>query len=101
MHMIRHPADGERLHVILPRDAAEIRPEPFADGGGEQRPALLGGEHAMHQAGVEGVHGRFKMAKSPKIAQPFMAGSWRGMGTSPAGTTEVCLPVLPFLTGLG
>ena len=56
MHMIRHAADGERLHVILPRNAAEIRPELVADGGREPRPPLLGGEHAMHQAGIEGVH---------------------------------------------
>jgi hypothetical protein len=28
----------------------------------------------MHQAGVEGVHGGFKIMVSSKIAQPFMAG---------------------------
>ena len=83
--MIRHAADGERRHVILARDAAEIRPEPFADGGRESRTPFFGGENTMHQAGVEGVHGRFKIITrafeinvqiiSPKIAQPFMAGN--------------------------
>ena len=59
--MVRHAPDGERVHLILARDAAEIRPEPFANGGGEERTAFFGGEHAMHQAGVEGVHGRLKL----------------------------------------
>jgi len=61
MHMVRHAADGERLHVVLPRDTTEIWPEPFADGGREPRTPLRGGEHAMHQAGVERVHGCFKI----------------------------------------
>jgi len=65
--MIRHTADGERLYVIFPRDATEIRPEPLTDGGREPGTAFRGGEHAMHQAGIEGVHGLI-------IAQPFMAG---------------------------
>ena len=73
--MIRHSTDRERLHVIFARDAAEIRLEPFADGRREPRTPLLGGEHAMHQAGVEGVHGGFKMICPPTIAQPFMAGN--------------------------
>src|ERR1043166_496367 len=57
MHIMADPADGESLHLILPRNAAEVRPEPFADGGGEKGSAFLGGEHTMHQAGVERVHG--------------------------------------------
>ena len=53
MHMVTNAADGERLHVIFSHDAAEIRPEPFADDGREPRTPLLGGEHAMCQAGIE------------------------------------------------
>jgi len=75
MHMVANATDGERLHVILPRDAAEIWPEPFADGGREPRTTLRGGEHTMHQAGVEGVHGDFKIICPPTIAQHFSAGN--------------------------
>ena len=60
MHMVGHAADCQRLHVILTRDAAEIRPEPFANRGREPRTTFLGGEYAMYQAGVEGMHNGFK-----------------------------------------
>ena len=50
---VSHPADGERFHVILPCDAAEIRPKAFADNGREPRTTFLGGEYAVHQAGIE------------------------------------------------
>jgi hypothetical protein len=36
MHMIRRAADGQRLYVVLTRDAAEVSPKPFSDGGGEE-----------------------------------------------------------------
>ena len=54
--MIAHAADGERLHVVFPRDAAEIGPESFADCRGEPRAPFRSGEYAMYEAGVEGVH---------------------------------------------
>lgn len=96
--MIRYATDGQRLHVILPRDAAEVRPEPFTDSGREPRTPLFGGEYAMHQAGVERVHDDGKnndavrkiniRMMSSKIVQPFMAGNKGSKFPVPLGTTD-------------
>jgi hypothetical protein len=41
----------KQMHMVA--NAAEIRLEPFADGRREPRMPFRGGEHAMHQAGIE------------------------------------------------
>jgi hypothetical protein len=53
MHVIWHATNGQSFYVVFSRDAAEVRLESFVDGRREQRTPFLGGEHAMHQAGVE------------------------------------------------
>ncbi|MDB6020693.1 MAG: hypothetical protein JWQ04_550 [Pedosphaera sp.] len=45
--MVGHAADLNGLHPVLARDAAQKRPEPFAQRRRDQRPAFLGAEHAM------------------------------------------------------
>src|ERR1035438_953237 len=45
--VVHHAADFDGFHVILPSDAAQIRPEPFLESRWDQGPALLGTEDAM------------------------------------------------------
>jgi hypothetical protein len=52
----------------------------------------------MHQAGVEGVHARFKVICPPTIAQPFMAGNKAIKIPSPVRDGRI---FLSSLTGLG
>ena len=55
--MILHAARNQQLHLVLARDAAEVRPEALLEVRSDERAAFLGGPHAMHQATGEGVHG--------------------------------------------
>ena len=45
--MIGRAANRHGLHLMLSGDAAQERPEPFAQGGCNLRPALLGAEDAV------------------------------------------------------
>ena len=45
--VVRHAADFDGLHPVLPGDAAEIRPESFLESRRDQGPALLRAEDAM------------------------------------------------------
>ena len=56
--MIRHAAHFDGLHFILPGDAAEERPEAFAQFRRDKRPAFLGAEDAM-EIGADVGHGDY------------------------------------------
>ena len=56
MHMVRHAADFNGLHPVLPRDAAQKGPEPFAQGRCHQGTPLLGAEDAV-MVGTDVGHG--------------------------------------------
>ena len=45
--MVFHAADLNGLHFVLPGDAAEERPEPFAQFRRDERTAFLGAENTM------------------------------------------------------
>ena len=47
MYMVRHATDLNSLHLILPRDAAQERPESIAQLRRDERPALFGAKDAM------------------------------------------------------
>src|SRR5438128_196315 len=47
MNVVSHAPDLDRLHLILPGDAAHEGPKPFAQFGRDHRPALFGAEDAM------------------------------------------------------
>ena len=57
MHMILHATGDQQLHFILARDTAKVRPEALLNIRLDERAALLGGPHAMHQTTGEGMHG--------------------------------------------
>ncbi len=52
MDRVRHATNFDGPHLILPSDAAQIRPEPFLKAGRDQRPSFLGAEDAMITADV-------------------------------------------------
>jgi len=54
--VVLHPADFNGLHFILPGDATEKRPEPFAEFKRDERVAFLGAEYAM-EIGTNVGHG--------------------------------------------
>ncbi len=45
--MVEGPAHFEGVHPVLAGDAAQVREEPFAQGGLDKRPTLFGAESAM------------------------------------------------------
>src|SRR4030095_15070005 len=47
MHVIFNAADFDGFHFVLPRDAAQERPEPFAQRWREEGAAVFGTENAM------------------------------------------------------
>src|SRR2546421_10923009 len=47
MNVVSHAPDLDRLHLILPGDAAHEGPEPFTQFGRDDRLALFGAEDAM------------------------------------------------------
>ena len=47
MDVVLHPADFDGLHLVLPGDAAQKRPEPVAQCRGDEPPSLLGAENTM------------------------------------------------------
>ena len=47
MHVVLDPADFQRPHFVLTRNAAQEWPEPLAQGGRNQRAAFLGAENAV------------------------------------------------------
>jgi hypothetical protein len=50
MHMIGHAADGERFHVVLPRNAAEIRQSLSRMAGASNgRPSLVENTQCIRQ----------------------------------------------------
>jgi hypothetical protein len=50
-------AHNQRPHLVLTSDAAEVGPEALLQLRLDDRAAFPGGEHAMHEATDEGVHG--------------------------------------------
>jgi hypothetical protein len=47
MNMIFHAADDDRCHSILSCDAAQERPEPLLQRGGDEFAPLFGAENTM------------------------------------------------------
>ncbi|MFZ0829048.1 MAG: hypothetical protein WAO02_16665 [Verrucomicrobiia bacterium] len=51
-----NPADFDGLHLVLPGDATQERPEPMTQCRGDERPSLLGAENTM-KIGTDVGHG--------------------------------------------
>ena len=56
MDVVARSTNGERLHLILFCDAAEIWPEPAPQIRGEPRFAIFRGPDAMNEATRERMH---------------------------------------------
>ena len=61
MDVVARAADGERLHLILLRDAAKIWPEPLSQLHGEQRFTIFRAPDAMNKATRERMHAGYSV----------------------------------------
>ena len=61
MDVVFPATDHQRLHPVLARDAAEIRPQPLLQFRRDEPAAFFGGPDAMHEATDEGVHVSWKV----------------------------------------
>src|SRR2546425_6884015 len=59
MDVVRHATNLESLHLVLPSDAAQERPQPLAQLWRDQRSPFFGTEHAM-EIGADVRHARIQ-----------------------------------------
>lgn len=103
MDVVWHAAPFEGLHLVLPRDAAQEGPEPVAELGGDQRPALLGAENAMVM-GTDVGHARIQPSLRDsggvEISVPTLK-RWAILRLVPSGQRHSeaakCVEFLPWL----
>ena len=57
--MVFHAANDQSLHLVLPRNAAEVGPETLLEVRLDERATFVCGPNAMHQTTGKGVHGGF------------------------------------------
>jgi hypothetical protein len=53
MNVVLDSTGPEELHLVLASDAAKVGPESLVKVGCQKRPAILGGEHDVHEAAHE------------------------------------------------
>ena len=56
MNVVFHAAYGNRFHLVLPRDAPEVRPKALLQLGRDEFLAFLGAEDAMHMTTGKRMH---------------------------------------------
>jgi hypothetical protein len=72
MHVIFHATQGQSPDLILTGDATQVRPKPILQSRLDERPPILGGEDAMHQATHKRMHEQPFLFCCPPSPDPFL-----------------------------
>src|SRR3989442_8552723 len=59
MNMVARSSNGERFHLILLRDAAQVRPEPVSKIRGQKRFTVFRTPNTMNEATRERMHNAY------------------------------------------